>query len=66
MEDRGLSEIELRNMIQRARRYRRDIMEGRWILETRYRDRDWAVIVEPDPLEKVLVVVTAYPRRRVG
>ena len=63
MEDRGLSEIELRNMIQRAHSYRRHIVTGRWILDARHHRRDWAVIVEPDPFEQVLVVVTTYPRR---
>lgn len=61
MEDREFTEIDLRQMLERARRYRPDVIEGRWVIETRHRRRKWEVIVEPDSEERLQVVITAYP-----
>jgi hypothetical protein len=61
MLDRRFTEIDLREMLHRARRHKRDVVEGRWVIETRHRRRAWEVIVEPDSNAKLLVVVTAYP-----
>ena len=61
MEDRDFTEIDLREMLERARGWRRDVVEGRWVIETKHRQRAWEVIVEPDNGLKLLVVVTAYP-----
>jgi len=60
MEERDFTEIDLRAMLERAGRYRPDVIEGRWVIETRHRQQNWEVIVEPDPVERLLVVVTAY------
>ena len=35
---------------------------GRWLIHTRHAGRAWRVVVEPDPDEKTLVIVTAYPK----
>jgi hypothetical protein len=61
MEDRQFNEVDLRTMLERARSYRRDIVEDRWVIQTRYDEHAWEVIVEPDVASKLLVVVTAYP-----
>jgi len=61
MIDRDFTEIDLRTMLENAEAYRRDIVEGRWLIETRHRRHPWHVIVEPEPLESLLVVITAYP-----
>ena len=61
MEDRGFNEVDLRAMLERASGYRRDIVEGRWIIETGHERRRWEVIVDPDVAVQLLVVVTAYP-----
>jgi hypothetical protein len=61
MEDRRFNEVDLRQMLASARSHRRDVVEGRWIIESRHRRRAWEVIVEPDDRVKLLVVVTAYP-----
>jgi len=61
MVDRDFSEVDLRTMLQRATSYRRDILEGRWVVLTQHRRRAWEVIVEPDDAAELLVVVTAYP-----
>ena len=61
MGDRRFTEIDLRRMLQQATGYREDVVEGRWVIETRHRGKAWEVIVEPDPERRLLVVVTAYP-----
>lgn len=61
MEDRQFNEVDLRTMLERARSYRRDIVEGRWVIEACHDEHAWEVIVEPDVVSKLLVVVTAYP-----
>lgn len=61
MEDRGFNEIDLRTMLERASGYRADLVEGRWVIETRHRRRRWEIIVEPDAALRLLVVVTAFP-----
>jgi hypothetical protein len=48
-------------MLHKAKGYRRDIVQGRWVIQTRHRKRPWEVIVEPDLAENLLVVITAYP-----
>jgi len=61
MEERGFSELELRGMLESATAFRASGAPGRWLIETRHRDSEWAVIVEPDAVDRILVVVTAYP-----
>jgi hypothetical protein len=60
MEDRGFSELDLRRMLELANDHRSDLVEGRWVIETRHNSRKWEVIVEPDMDDKVIVVVTAF------
>ena len=61
MADRRFTELDLRRMFDRATGFRRDIVEGRWVIRTRHRRRPWEIIVEPDATENFLVVITAYP-----
>lgn len=61
MIDRRFNEVDLRAMLESARRYRRDVVPDRWIIETRHRRKPWEVVVEPDPTVRLLVVITAYP-----
>ena len=60
MLQRDFSEIDLRTMLDTAKSYMPDIIEGRWIIDTNHRNRNWQVIVEPDPIESLLVVIAAY------
>jgi hypothetical protein len=64
MEERGFNEIDLRTMLLNASGHRPDVFAGRWIIDCRHRRRRWEVIVEPDELDRALVVVTAYPVTR--
>ena len=61
MADRQFSEVDLRAMLENATGYHENYEEGRFVVGTRHDDRAWAVIVEPSPEERALVVVTAYP-----
>ena len=61
MEDRGFNEIDLRTMLERASDYRPDVVDGRWLIESRHQRRRWEIVVEPDEGLRLLVVVTAYP-----
>lgn len=60
MEDRGFTEVDLRSMLERATGFRPDVVDGRFVVETRFRSRAWEVVVEPDEMEHLLVVVTAF------
>jgi len=51
-------------MLQHARAYRPNIVEGRWVIEARRQGQLWEIIVEPDEREQLLVVITAYPLAR--
>lgn len=61
MADRDFTELDVRSMLHRATRVRRDVEPGRWIASTHRRRRRWEVIVEPDLEVQVLTVITAYP-----
>ena len=61
MLDRRFTEVDLRGMMEHAGGYRADVVDGRWVMETRHNKKDWEVIVEPDNEQKLLVAVTAYP-----
>lgn len=61
MGDRRFTEVDLRRMLERAACHREDVVEARWVIETRHRRQAWEVIVEPDWTRQLLVVVTAYP-----
>jgi hypothetical protein len=61
MVDRRFTEVDLRLTLEHADSHRKDVVEGRWVIETRHKRKDWEVIVEPDNDQKLLVVVTAYP-----
>jgi hypothetical protein len=60
MEDRNFNEVDLRAMLAVATDYRVDVVDGRFVIETRHRKADWEVIVEPDEVAHSLVVITAY------
>ncbi len=60
MGDRDFNEVDLRAMLQRARSFRPDVLDGRFVVETDHRRAKWEVVVEPDEVEHLLVVVTAY------
>ncbi len=60
MDDRDFSEVDLRAMLEHAHGHRPDVVEGRFVIETEHKRAQWEVIVEPDEIDHLLVVVTAY------
>jgi hypothetical protein len=60
MIDRDFSEAELRMMIEVADDLRPGSSVGRWLVETTHHGNAWEVVVEPDELDQVIVVITAY------
>lgn len=60
MEQRGVTELELRAMLQRTAMFEPNVVPGRFTIHARHLPRPWIVIVEPDPEAKLLVVVTVH------
>lgn len=61
MDDRSFTEVDLRRMLEHALAFRADVVEGRFVIVTEHARRAWEAIVEPDAVDQLLVVVTAYP-----
>jgi len=60
MIERGFSEADLRLMIEVAQSLGVGKAPGRWIVRTSHLGEAWEVVVEPDELDRVIVVITAY------
>lgn len=60
MEQRGVSEVELRAMLEHSAGFQPSAVEGRFMIHVRYRQHPWVVVVEPDADAELLVVVTVY------
>ena len=60
MMQRGVTEVDVRAMLERATGIEPNIVEGRFMINARHRQRPWVVIVEPDADIKRLVVVTVF------
>jgi hypothetical protein len=60
MEQRGVTEVEVRAMLERATEFETSVVEGRFMIYTRRVQNPWVVIVEPDAEARLLVVVTVY------
>ena len=60
MEQQGVTEVEVRAMLERATGFGASVVEGRFMIHTRRGQGPWVVIVEPDTEARLLVVVTVY------
>ena len=60
MEERGVSEIDVRAMLDDATEFRESSAPSRFFVVTSYRSDDWEIIVKPDDLEQELIIVTLY------
>ena len=56
----GVTEVDVRAMLGRAKGYEPSVVEGRFMIHAVHMHRPWIVIVEPDVDAKLLVVVTPY------
>ena len=60
MEQRRVTEVEVRAMLEEATAFEPNVVEGRFMIHVRHLQNPWIVIVEPDADAKLLVVVTVY------
>ena len=60
MEQRGVTEVDVRAMLERATTFEPSVVEGRFMILVARNNRPWIVIIEPDTDASLLVVVTAY------
>jgi hypothetical protein len=60
MEQRGVTEVEVRAMLEKATEFEPNVVEGRFMIHVRHLQHPWIVIVEPDAGANLLVVVTVY------
>ena len=60
MEQRGVTEVQVRTMLERATGFEPTVVEGRFMIRARHSQHPWVVIVEPDADVNRLVVVTVY------
>jgi len=64
MEERRFSEVDLRAMLADAVEISPAKRPGRYLVSTRFRGQAWTVVLEPDPDDPLVFVVTAYPNER--
>jgi len=62
MEERDVTELDLRSMLDGASEVRSRGVEGRFEVKTRHAGQPWIVVLEPDPEEERVYVVTAFRR----
>ena len=60
MEQRGVTEVEVRAMLENGTGFEPKVVEGRFMIHVRHLQGPWVVIVEPDADAKLLVIVTVY------
>lgn len=60
MISRNFNEIDLRSMLSNPFGYERDSEEGRFLIKSVYKHKNWEIIIEPDFEEKVIVVITVF------
>ena len=53
----GLTDIDIRTMLELADAYREDRVEGRFVIEAQHFGDEWDITIEPDPARAILVVV---------
>jgi len=61
LEERGLTEIDLRTMLNKPpRSIEGDPEPGRHRVFTSHRRKPWIIVVEPDPGPKILLVISVF------
>lgn len=66
MEERELTEFEVRHMLEHARRYPRSRSPERWLVFNQFGGVRWAFVVSLDEDTRVAWVVTLFERRGRG
>ena len=60
MEQRGVTEVEVRAMLEKVTASEPNVVESRFMVHVRHLQHRWIVIIEPDVHAKLLVIVTVY------
>jgi hypothetical protein len=60
MEERGVTELDVRAMLENASDFEPSVVPGRFMIHVRHRQCPWIVIVEPVVGVALLAVVTVY------
>jgi hypothetical protein len=60
MHERGITEVELRAMLDRATTLEPSVLAGRFVACCKHRGRPWRIVLEPDTAAACVVVVTVY------
>jgi hypothetical protein len=60
MEERQVTDVDLRAMLERASRLEPSVASRRFLVHTRHAGRPWVIVVEPETDTRLLAVVTAY------
>jgi hypothetical protein len=60
MLQRGLTEVDLRAMLDDATDVEQARAPGRWLLRTMRERVPWVIVLEPDIEDRLLVVVTVF------
>jgi hypothetical protein len=61
MVDRGFTEVDLRVMLEKATGLKATKDPSRFLISTRWQGQPWELVVEPDEIDQVLLIITAYP-----
>ena len=60
MEQRGVTEVDVRAMLERGTGFEASVVGGRFMISASHNNRPGIVIVEPDADALLLVIVTVY------
>lgn len=63
MLERGLTELDVRHMLEHARRYHRSRYPGHWIVLAGLRGVRWEIVVRPQAEHDLVEVVTVMERK---
>jgi hypothetical protein len=61
MRQRGVSETDVRGMLETAAEIRPALESGRWVVACTHGSDPWKVVVELDAVRQIIVIVTVYP-----
>jgi len=63
MLERGLTELDVRHMLEHARRYHRSLYPGHWIVLASLRGVRWGIVVRPRSEQDVVKIITVLERK---
>jgi len=61
--NRGLTELDVRHILEHTRRYWRSRHRGRWLVSSSLHGVPWIIVVQPSAEQLRFTVVTVFERR---